>query len=109
MIQRSSGTAIRNVGQAVPKFKGGRSRRNYAIVRHRHGRPWRPRSRSRIDKGPRLADRISGSAAEPRFVPEGGKRMKWLLAAAVSAATLISAEVAVAQDKLTVWWVKGFY
>jgi len=35
--------------------------------------------------------------------------MKWLLAAAVSAATLISAEVAVAQDKLTVWWVKGFY
>ncbi len=36
-------------------------------------------------------------------------KIKTLLAAAMVAAGLISAGQAVAQEKLTVWWVKGFY
>src|SRR4051794_31256592 len=35
--------------------------------------------------------------------------MKRLIAAAVAAGMLAAAGPALAQDKLTVWWVKGFY
>ncbi len=36
-------------------------------------------------------------------------RLKTILAAAMVAAGLITAGQAAAQEKLTVWWVKGFY
>src|SRR3954447_24273649 len=39
----------------------------------------------------------------------GRSRMKRLFAAAVAAGLLLGGAPASAQDKLTVWWVKGFY
>src|SRR3954449_10566024 len=39
----------------------------------------------------------------------GRKHVKRLMMAAVAAGLLMSAGPAAAQEKLTVWWVKGFY
>ena len=36
-------------------------------------------------------------------------KIKSILAVAMAAAGLLSAGQALAQEKLTVWWVKGFY
>ena len=36
-------------------------------------------------------------------------KLKTILATAMVAAGLVTAGQAVAQEKLTVWWVKGFY